>query len=118
VPQYGSVYTSAPVSVTSPANTDTTVPITVKNTGTLTWRAGETFMSYHLTTSADAMVVWDGMRTALPADVAPGQSVTLNVTVKSVNIGRYIIKFDLVREGVTWFSGQSVPTGNVAATFN
>jgi hypothetical protein len=118
VPQYGALYT-APASVTLPANSNGVVPITVKNTGSLTWRAVDSFdISYHITTWADAVMVWDGIRTPLPSDVAPGQSVTIDVAVRTFVPGPYVLKFDMAREGVTWFSQQSVPTGNVAVTFN
>jgi len=115
VPAYGAVFTAAPQSVILPANGAATVPITVKNTGSLPWTAAERYAaSYHLTRWDDSVVVWDGARTPLP-DVAPGQSATVNVTVRTVGPGSFVVKFDLVREGVTWFSGQGIPTGNVAA---
>ena len=115
VPAYGMVFTSAPASVTIPANGSATVPLTVKNTGSVAWRAADHFdASYHLTRWDDTVVVWDGVRTVLP-DAAPGQTVTINVLVQAPGAGSYVVKFDLVQEGVTWFSGQGIPTGNVAA---
>ena len=51
------------------------------------------------------------MRTDLPASVAPGQSVTVNAVVNAPPAGTYTIKFDLVQEGVAWFSSQSVAAG-------
>ena len=81
----------------------------------MAWRAADRFdASYHLTRWDDSVVIWDGARTVLP-DVAPGQTVTINVVVQAPAAGSYVVKFDLVQEGVTWFSGQGVPTGNVAA---
>ena len=92
-----------------------TVPLTVKNTGSIAWRVADKFdASYHVTRWDDTVVVWDGLRSALP-DVAPGQTVTINVPVQAPDAGSYVVKFDLVQEGVTWFSGQGIPTGNVAA---
>jgi len=116
VPAYGMVFTSAPASVTIAANGSAMVPLTVKNTGSIAWRVTDHFdASYHLTRWDDSVVIWDGARTALP-DVAAGQTVTINVLVQAPAAGSYVVKFDLVQEGVTWFSGQGVPTGNVAAT--
>ena len=115
VPAYGAVFTAAPASVILPANGTATVPLTVKNTGSLAWTASQLDdASYHLTRWDDTVVVWDGVRTPLP-DIAPGQSATINVAVRAPAAGSYVVKFDLVREGVTWFSGQGIPTGNVAA---
>ncbi len=116
VPQYGAVFTSAPASVSGAAGGAVTVPLTVKNTGSLTWDPAQLFdVAYHITTWSDATFVWDGARTTLPSAVAPGQSVTLNAGVRlPMTAGSYVIKFEVVREGVTWFSSQGVPTGNVA----
>jgi hypothetical protein len=70
-------------------------------------------LSYHWTTEGGQTVVWDGARTKLPGDVAPGQSVQVqaNVTFPTA-AGRYFIKWDLVQEGVAWFSSKGVPTRN------
>jgi hypothetical protein len=39
--------------------------------------------------------------------------VTLNVIVKMPSAaGSYDLRFDVVQEGVAWFSGQGVPMGN------
>jgi uncharacterized membrane protein len=116
VPAYGMVFTSAPVSVTIPANGNATVALGIKNTGSLAWRAAELYdISYHITRWDGTVVQWDGLRTSLP-DVAPGQTVTVNVAVRAPSAGSYVVRFDLVREGVTWFSAQGVPTGDVALT--
>jgi len=116
VPQYGMVFTAAPVSVTLPANGNGFVSLGLKNTGSLPWQATQLYdISYHITKWDGTVVQWDGIRTALP-DVAPGQTVTVNVAVHAPAAGPYVIHFDVVREGVTWFSGQGVPTGDVALT--
>src|SRR5207302_6739834 len=80
---------------------------------TTTWQPGAFNASYHLYTQAGTLFVWDGLRTALPAAVTPGQAVTLNVIVKMPpSTGSYVLRFDVVQEGVAWFSGQGVPTGS------
>ena len=116
VPAYGMVFTSAPVSVIIPANGNGFVTLGIKNTGSLPWRAADLFdISYHLTRWDGTVVQWDGLRTSLP-DIAPGQTVTVNVAVRAPSAGGYVVHIDLVREGVTWFSAQGVPTGDVALT--
>ena len=116
VPAYGMVFTAAPVSVTLPANGNGAVVLGIKNTGSLSWHATELYdISYHVTKWDGTVVQWDGVRTSLP-DIAPGQTVTVNVAVHAPAAGGYVIRFDVVREGVTWFSGPGVPTGDVALT--
>ena len=116
VPSYGAVFTSAPVSVTVPANGNALVTLGIKNTGSLPWRSTDLFdVSYHIVRWDGTVVQWDGLRTSMP-DIAPGQTVTVNVAVRAPAAGGYVVKFDLVREGVTWFSAQGVPTGDVALT--
>jgi hypothetical protein len=89
------------------------VPVTITNAGTAMWQPGAYNASYHITTPSGAVFVWDGLRTALPATVAPGQAVTLGVIVKVPGTpGAFVVQFDVVQEGVAWFSGQGVPTGS------
>jgi len=87
-------------------------PLTVANTGAVTWPAGgpnPVHVSYHWVGSDGSIVVWDGARAALPADVAPGQNVVVSVPVTSPEVlGSYFLRVDLVQEGVTWFSSQGV----------
>ena len=112
VPALSALY-SAPATAVGAANSTITVPVTLTNAGTTTWQPGAFNASYHLYTQAGALFVWDGLRTALPAAVAPGQAVTLNVIVKMPpSAGSYLLRFDVVQEGVAWFSGQGVPTGS------
>jgi hypothetical protein len=95
-----------------------TVPVTVTNTGTLTWTAGGAnpfHLSYHWLQGANTVVV-NGTRTNLPNDVAPGGSVTLSAEVArppSSAAGTYTLQFDMVEESVTWFAWQGSPVANV-----
>ena len=90
------------------------VPITLTNTGSLTWPkagANPVYLSYHwLNPSTGAAVVWDGLRTSLTNDVASGQTITLSASLKAPSTaGSYNLLWDVVQEGVTWFSGQEAP---------
>jgi hypothetical protein len=50
-------------------------------------------------------VVFEGLRTRLPHDVAPGQSVRVAARVRApARPGSYLLRWDLVHETVTWFS--------------
>lgn len=113
-PTYGATY-AVTGPVTAAAGATLTVPVTIANTGSMAWLPGMNVnLAYHLWTSGGATFVWDGLRTTLPSAVNPGQSLTVNATVKTpATAGTYTLGFDLVQEGTTWFSGQNVPTGNV-----
>ena len=113
VPALSALY-SAPATLNGAANSMVTVPVTITNAGTTTWQPGAFNASYHLYTQSGTLLVWDGLRTALPAAVPPGQAVTLNASVMTpASAGSYALRFDVVQEGVAWFSGQGVPMGSV-----
>ena len=93
------------------------LPITLTNTGLVTWVAGganPVHLAAHVYDQLGQVILWDGERSALPNDVAPGQSVAIQVAI-AVPAGtvraRYTVRFDLVREGVAWFSSYGVPAG-------
>ncbi len=92
----------------------------VSNYGQRTWPAGganPVYLSYHIFSATGATVVWDGSRGVLPVDVAPGQ--TVNVTVSAQfppTAGAYVFAWDLVQEGVAWFSSLGVPTKREAVS--
>jgi hypothetical protein len=112
VPPLSATY-AAPATVNGAVNAMVTVPVTITNAGSVTWQPGAFNAAYHLYVPSGAVFVWDGVRTALPATVAPGQAVTLNVIVKMPPAaGSYVLRFDVVQEGVAWFSGQGVPMGS------
>ncbi|MDP9320315.1 MAG: N-acetylmuramoyl-L-alanine amidase [Chloroflexota bacterium] len=114
VPAFGAVYT-VPVSALGPRGAAITVPVTLTNAGSLTWDPAQKFdLAYHIFTPSGAVFVWDGTRTLLSAPVAPGASVTVNATVTlPATPGSFALKFDLVQEGVSWFSGQGVPAESI-----
>ena len=92
------------------------VPITVRNTGTLTWRptgANPVRLAAHLADAQGNTVLWDGERTAFTADVPPGGSVTTELIVRApLASGAYRVRADLVQEGIAWFSTSGVATGD------
>ncbi len=106
----------APSQVPSLVNGQTyVVPVTVTNVGTATWTSAgpqPVTLSYHWHDAAGNTVIWDGLRTPLASDVAPGVSVTLQAKVTTPPAaGSYRLTFDLVRENVAWFQTLgSAPT--------
>jgi hypothetical protein len=94
-----------------------TVPVLITNTGNGVFPVTNSYpinLGYHWTSMTGQNVVWDGVRTKLPADLQPGQSamVAAQVTAPPQG-GQYQLRFDLVQEGVTWFSGRAVQTGTI-----
>jgi len=112
VPMYGATYQTQP-NFGAAVGAITTVPITIQNNGSATWQPGAFNLSYHLYAAGGNVYVWDGLRTALPVAVPPGSSVTVDAIVRTPSVaGAYTAAFDLVQEGVTWFSTRNVPTGS------
>jgi lipoteichoic acid synthase len=83
-----------------------TVSVTAHNDGSLTWRSDGRFaVSYHWLDRTGGVVTWDGIRSPVPSSVSPGESVTVEATVRAPNrAGWYRLQWDLVEEGVTWIS--------------
>ena len=112
VPPLSALYSVPPIA-NAGANSTVSVPITITNVGATTWQPGAFNVSYHLYIPNGPLFVWDGVRTTLPSAVAPNQTVTVNANVKApAASGTYLLRFDVVQEGVAWFSGQGIPMGS------
>ncbi len=61
-----------------------TVPVTLTNPTTTTWKAADNVLTYHwaLPDGTD-QTAGNQVQTALPKDVVPGDSVTVNATIKA-----------------------------------
>gem|GEM_PF-1147622 len=116
VSPYGATYSPGALSNLTP-NQVTTVPVTVTNTGSLTWGANSAFrLAYHWY-QGSTLITFDGHRTFLPQSVGPGQSLALTAILQApVTPGTYTLKWDMLQEGVTWFSWQGVATGDQTVT--
>jgi hypothetical protein len=89
------------------------VPVILHNTGTIEWQRDgplPTHLSYHWFLQPAGggpprLIVFDGERTLLPDDVAPGEAVPVVAGVRAPAApGMYRLSLDLVQEHVTWFS--------------
>ncbi len=78
----------------------------LRNLGAFAWRAGGDFaLAYHWRRPDGTILVWDGERTSMPRDVPPGETVSVEAVVEAPpEAGRLLLEWDLVHEGVTWFS--------------
>lgn len=86
-----------------------TTAVRVTNRGAKAWRRDEAFhLSYHWYRPRDERLT-DGGRTALPRDLAPGDSAILDAEIEApAEEGGYLLVWDMVHEHTTWFSGQGV----------
>ncbi len=92
-----------------PAEATRSVRLEVRNVGRSRWNSwGGRYpihLSYHWLDRDGGAVVWDGMRTPLPADIAPGARVTAALLVETPEVpGRYLLQPDVVQEAVGWAS--------------
>jgi hypothetical protein len=103
---------NTPASMT--VGSDNAVSVSFTNSGTLTWSAtapNNVSVAYHWrngSCSGSSNVVWNGTHTPITLDVAEGGTVTgLAVAVTApATPGTYCLQYDLIREGLTWFSWQ------------
>ena len=62
------------------------------------------FLSYHWFDSEGSIVQYDGIRTKLPCDMYPGDTMEFEIQIEILDSpGKYILEIDLVQEGVSWF---------------
>jgi len=108
---YAATY-QAPRQIALDSSAQIQVLVKVRNVGRRPWRqAEEIHLSYHLYQNKERPLV-DGPRTKLPRDVLPGESVTIEATLRAPRKpGEYLLMWDMVHENTTWFSGQGVPPG-------
>jgi O-antigen ligase len=101
----------APPDVTGQPGELITVPVAVTNQGKITWSADAEppfHISYHWVDAKTTKVVaFDGARTPLPSDIAPGARVNVAAQVRFPRTpGAYRIAWDVVQEGRLWFVGE------------
>lgn len=95
-----------------------TASIVLTNHGSEPWRSqaattGQVRLGVQLLDREGRVMERDFARVELPHDVAPGESASLRAAFAApAHAGGYLVKFDLVAEGVAWFepSGTRAPT--------
>ena len=91
--------------------------LVLENAGSATWRSrGKTGvrLAYHWLDPLGNAIVWDGIRTAFPGPVAPGETVEIEIPVSAPRPpGGYVLSFDLVEEYRFWFAEVGATTLDV-----
>lgn len=85
--------------------------VTVKNISSATWPSKPdeknryaVTLSYHWFNKNGEAVVYEGLRTPLPHDLKPDESVTLKATIQAPDKpGTYTLELTMVQELVAWF---------------
>jgi SAM-dependent methyltransferase len=88
----------------------------ITNTGTVTWKArgrrfgGQVTCGLKVCDARDNVLREDLGRTPLARDVGPGEEIEIDMTVAgSLPAGHYVLRYDMVVEGVIWFEFQGSP---------
>lgn len=90
-------------------NQTVTYSVIVTNIGTQTWPASginAVKLGEYFSGASDAPYTWpaEPKRFLLPGDVAPGQTVTLNIAVKApATTGPFFLRVRMVQENIAWF---------------
>jgi O-antigen ligase len=100
------------------ARQEVAVPVTLRNDGLMTWEASGVLpiqVSYHwMSPDKEVYLLFDGARTRLPHDVAPGETVSVHAIVRAPDEpGEYRLQWDLVQENVTWFDRKEGMTADL-----
>ncbi|HZT08336.1 MAG TPA: ATP-binding cassette domain-containing protein [Chloroflexota bacterium] len=91
---------------------ETGIRVTVRNASHAPWASTDrdgtcppVRLAYHWRSADGEIAVWDGERTPLPVDLAPGESVSVDsVRIRAPDCpGSYRLEIALVHEGVAWF---------------
>jgi hypothetical protein len=91
---------------------DTIVRLTIANLGAETWPAfgrRPVRVAYHWLDDNESIIEYDGIRSVLPRDVAPGESIAVDCFLRAPeHAGRRILVWTLLQEEVVWFDERNL----------
>jgi SAM-dependent methyltransferase len=92
---------------------------TVQNVGSVSWLPGSTLvggvnLGVHLRARDGRPIAVDFARIRLENETAPGHAQTVAFAIPPPEPGEYLLEFDLVSEGVSWFEMNGSATVTVA----
>lgn len=117
---YGASY-DVPRTLTLRPDSFNDIPITLSNSGWLTWQSSELpafALSYHwLSAETEHVLIYDGLRTPFVRPVQPGEDVQMRARVRAPGYpGTYLLVWDVVQEHRTWLSLEGVFPGRTIVT--
>jgi hypothetical protein len=90
----------------------------IQNNGRTKWSSQEKnpcLFSYHLLDEKGEILRYENRRFPLPRKVKPDQTVEMEISVISpLEKGKYLLEFDLLREGVAWFKDYGSKTSIIS----
>lgn len=94
------------------------IDLEIKNQGRMKWSSAEKnpiLLSYHLLDEKGKTLKYDNRRFPFPQEAKPGQSLEMTISIISpLEEGEYILEFDLVREGISWFKDYGSKTSKIS----
>lgn len=110
-----------PVAGSFATGEEVVVPVRVTNASPFAWPvaraddgAGGIALSWHVRDMAGTVLAWENRRCYLPHDLAAGEALDMVIGVRAPPApGRYVVEFDLVHEGHTWFAMHGSPTVSI-----
>jgi len=87
--------------------------IKVKNNGFLNWgfsgKQRVALGTHWIDRDTGEIVIWDGNRGLLTYDISYGEEAEVEIKIEAPDkAGRYILRYDMVHERITWFSDKGV----------
>jgi SAM-dependent methyltransferase len=87
-----------------------TIPVSIVNRGEVpisSLSEHPVLLSYHWRTESGEAAVWDGLRTALPRTLYPGDRDDLLLTIRvPSDAGSYVLEITMLEEHVTWYDDR------------
>lgn len=113
---------SSDLSFSSPADQELKINVTAKNTGKGPWifenqqDLGVVKLGVHLFDAENDMIDFDYYRLPITSIVEAGDSYQFEASIPMPKPGEYLIEFDLVAEGVSWFQRCGMETTTAKLT--
>jgi len=116
--EHGVEFTKVDVPGTMTAGQVYSVPMTLKNVGTMTWLDSGNYkveVGYRWLDASGTVVIRKGLLTPLPHSVDSGQSVSLEAQIKAPPLpGQHTLELDLRQGDMLWFSDRNALTYRVS----
>lgn len=112
--EYKAEITSKIDSITAQKGQTVNVELRLVNEGSYIWdnsKGNPVYLSYHLLDKDGKIIKYDNERFAIPGVVPYKYFININPQIKVPDkSGTYILEFDIVREGITWFKDKGSKT--------